>query len=74
LAAIAGLCALPGAVTQWTMTASYEKLNFELLNKPLQMPFFPPNVVPRENKRSRYVARPLSVPRMRALRPSGYRG
>ena len=66
-AAIARLCALPGAITQWTMTSTYESLNYELLNKPYSMPFFPPDAVPREDKVSRYVARPLAAAEWRSL-------
>ena len=66
-AAIARLCALPGAMTQWTMTSTYESLNYELLNKPYSMPFFPPDAVPREDKVSRYVARPLAAAEWRSL-------
>ena len=66
-AAIAPLCALPGAVTQWTETASYDTLNVDLLNKPYSMPFFPPNSVPHEDKVSRYVARPLTSAEWHAL-------
>ena len=66
-AAIAPLCALPGAVTQWTETASYDTLNVDLLNKPYSMPFFPPNSVPHEDKVSRYVARPLTSAEWQAL-------
>ena len=66
-AAIAGICALPGAITQWTQTGSYGALNTELLNRPYSMPFFPPDAVPRENKVSRYVARPLASADWRSL-------
>ena len=66
-AAIAPLCALPGAVTQWTQTASYDQLNVDLLNKPYSMPFFPPHAVPCEDKVSRYVARPLAAAEWHAL-------
>ena len=66
-AAIAGLRALPGANTQWTMTGTYESLNYELLNKPYSMPFFPADAVPCEDKVSRYVARPLAAAEWRSL-------
>jgi hypothetical protein len=66
-AAIAPLCALPGAVTQWSETATYDQLNVDLLNKPYSMPFFPANAIPREDKVSRYVARPLAGAEWRAL-------
>ena len=66
-AAIAPLCALPGAITQWTETATYDQLNVDLLNKPYSMPFFPPNSVPHEDKVSRYVARPLTSDQWHAL-------
>ena len=65
--AIAPLCALPGAITQWTETATYDVLNVDLLNKPYSMPFFPANAIPREDKVSRYVARPLAANEWRSL-------
>ena len=66
-AAIDPLCGLTGAIKQWTETATYDQLNVDLLNKPYSMPFFPANAIPRENKVSRYVARPLAAPEWRSL-------
>jgi hypothetical protein len=66
-AAIAPLCALPGAIKQWTETAPYDVLNVDLLNKPYSMPFFPPHAVPYEDKVARYVARPLAAVEWRSL-------
>lgn len=66
-AAIAGLCAMPGAITQWTQTASYDTLNANLLNVPYAMPMFPKDASPRENKVSKYVARMLAPSEWRSL-------
>ena len=67
LALIAGLRAQPGAITQWTETASYDKLVTDLLNRPYSMPYLPDNTNPLEDKVSRYVARPLAKAEWRAM-------
>jgi hypothetical protein len=65
--AIARLCALPGATTQWTTTQTFEELNETLLNYPYSLPYFPPNVNPKEDKASRYVERKLAADEWRAI-------
>ncbi len=66
-AAIAPLCRLPGAITQWTRMDSYYNLNKDLLNEPYGMPCLPADSpMPCEDKASRYVTR--------ALAPSEWRG
>ena len=59
-AAIQALCNLPGAITQWTEEASFDQLNYDLLNKPYGMPDFPEGTpMPCEDKASRIVSRDL---------------
>jgi len=65
--AIAPLQALPGAVTQWTMTQTFEELNQTLLNYPYSLPYFPPNVNALEDKASRYVERKLAQQEWNAI-------
>jgi hypothetical protein len=67
-AAIAPLQALPGAVTQWTLTSSFNDLNYQLLNTPYGMPYFPPDSpMPYVDKVSRYVSRDLTAAEWRSL-------
>jgi hypothetical protein len=58
-AAIQPLQAMPGCVTQWTLTESFLKLNHDLLNYPQSMPLI--TVMPYEDKSSHYVERNLSA-------------
>ena len=61
-AAIAPLTKLPGAVTQWTLTSSFNDLNTQLLNTPYSLPCFPEGTpMPFEDKTSRYVSRDLEA-------------
>ncbi|WP_082541542.1 MULTISPECIES: FAD-dependent oxidoreductase [unclassified Rhizobacter] len=61
-AAIQPLCALPGAIVQWTAMDSYYNLNKALLDQPYGMPCLPPDSpMPCEDKASRYVTRPLAA-------------
>jgi hypothetical protein len=67
-AAIAPLCQLPGAVTQWTLQSNFDDLNNQLLNTPYSLPCFPEGTkMPFEDKTSRYVARDLLATEWRAL-------
>jgi hypothetical protein len=67
-AAIQPLCALPGAITQWTAMDTFPNLNNELLNKPYGMPCLPPDSpMPSEDKASRYVTRQLAATEWRGL-------
>ena len=66
--AIQPLCNLPGAIVQWTEEASFDTLNYDLLNKPYGMPDFPPGTpMPCEDKASRIVARDLDGDEWRSL-------
>lgn len=53
------LTALPGCIDQWTARSSFRDLNEKLLNYPQGMP--PLDVMPYEDKSSRYIARDLSA-------------
>jgi len=67
-AIIAPLCALPGAMTQWTATSDFNDLNVRLLNEPYGMPSFPAGTSwPCEDKTARYVARDLAPEEWRAM-------
>lgn len=57
-ALIRPLAALPGAILQWMQSASFLKMNDMLLNYPQGMP--PIDVMPFEDKFSRYVSRDLT--------------
>jgi hypothetical protein len=65
---IAPLRQLPGAVTQWMLTSTFDDLNNQLLNTPYGMPCFPPDSAwPCEDKTARYVARDLAPSEWRSM-------
>ena len=59
------LAGLPGCIFQWAQSASFYKMNDMLLNYPQGMP--PIDVMPFEDKSSRYVSRDLTVAEWTAM-------
>lgn len=68
LDAIVGLRGLPGVQFQYTAMGIFSTINSMLLDRPYEIPPFPPNMaMPCEDKQARYVARQLAQTEWRTM-------